>query len=141
MRTIRWCACRTDWRSGGSGGGEIAAMQEAGKKTTPTAALPRLAVWLLESFGSPRYRDSLLGDLIEQRRAGRSGLWCWKQVAYALCLARLSTLRCVRWMAAIRALLLALGIVVLGAGTLAWAESVHNDGLQRVGLGDAAPGR
>jgi signal peptidase I len=45
-----------------------------------TAEIALLAVRWLERFG-PRYRrEALAGDLIEAARAGRSGLWIWRQV-------------------------------------------------------------
>lgn len=91
----------------------------------PAAMLPRTAVWLLKTWGSPRYREALLGDLIEQRRAGRTIGWCLREVAWALWLARVEGFRSARWRAAVKALMVALGIVALGAGTLSWAESVH----------------
>jgi hypothetical protein len=93
----------------------------------PAAMLPRTAVWLLKTWGSPRYRECLLGDLVEQRCAGRSIGWCWSQVAWALWLARLEGFRSGRWSAAVKALIVTFGIAALGAGTLAWAESVHVD--------------
>jgi hypothetical protein len=110
----------------------------------PAALLPRTAVWLLKTWGSPRYRECLLGDLIEQRRAGRSTGWCLRQVAWALWLARIEGFRSARWRAAIKALMVALGIVALGAGTLAWAESVRGDACKPAGCSshiEAAPGR
>jgi hypothetical protein len=35
------------------------------------------AVWLMQRFGVP---DALIGDLVEQQRAGRSSVWLWHQV-------------------------------------------------------------
>jgi len=107
-------------------------------------AMPPLAIWLLRNWGSPRYRESLVGDLIEQRRAGRSRVWCWRQVALALWLARVDAPRSARWLAAIKALILAFGVITLGAGTLAWAESVHGNACRAVSCGghfQAIPGR
>jgi hypothetical protein len=109
----------------------------------PTAMLPSAAVWLLKTWGSARYRESLLGDLIEQRRAGRSAGWCLRQVAWALWLARVEGFRSPRWRAAIKALIVTFGIAALGAGTLSWAESVHGDACEAAscsGHVEAAPG-
>lgn len=111
--------------------------------------LPRTAVWLLKTWGSPRYRESLLGDLIEQRCAGRSLGWCSRQVAWALWLARVEGFRSGRWRAAIKALIVTFGIAALGTGTLVWAESVHGDARRAESCGrvescsghvEAAPG-
>ena len=109
----------------------------------PEAMLPMMAVWLLKTWGSPRYRESLLGDLIEQRRAGRTTSWCLRQVAWALWLARIEGFRYARWSAALKALMVTLGIVALGAGTLSWAASVHGDACKAAacsGQVAAAPG-
>jgi hypothetical protein len=54
---------------------------------------PKMAVWLLRRWASPYQRDSLLGDLLEMYRAGRSRLWYWRQVIAALILARARALR------------------------------------------------
>ena len=54
---------------------------------------PRLAVWLLKQWASPYRRDSLLGDLLEMYRTGRSRTWYWRQVITALILARARALR------------------------------------------------
>ena len=45
---------------------------------------PRLAVWLLRNFGSSPDNESLLGDLNERLRQGRSCIWYWRQVGIAL---------------------------------------------------------
>lgn len=83
---------------------------------------PRIAMWLLEHFASGHYRESLAGDLIEQRARGRSRAWCWRQVMVALALAPLSVLGRAPWMAALKAALLALGLITLGFGTMSWAS-------------------
>jgi hypothetical protein len=83
---------------------------------------PRIAMWLLKHFASTNYRDSLAGDLIEQLARGRSRAWCWRQVIVALGLAPLSALQRAPWMAAIKAVLLALGLISLGVGTMSWAS-------------------
>jgi hypothetical protein len=40
---------------------------------------PRLATWLLGRLASGQTRESLIGDLIEQYRNGRSASWYWRQ--------------------------------------------------------------
>lgn len=47
------------------------------------SGLPRMAHHLLHAFGVDA---ALIGDLDESARSGRSSLWCWYQVAGALCL-------------------------------------------------------
>ena len=45
---------------------------------------PRVATWLAQRLVSGPRRESLLGDLIEQYRQGRSGIWDWRQVLAAI---------------------------------------------------------
>jgi hypothetical protein len=45
---------------------------------------PRVATWLAERLVAGPRRASLLGDLIEQYRHGRSGVWYWRQVLAAI---------------------------------------------------------
>jgi hypothetical protein len=45
---------------------------------------PRVATWLLERLASGPKRESLIGDLAEQYRRGRSSGWYWRQVFMAL---------------------------------------------------------
>jgi hypothetical protein len=45
---------------------------------------PRVATWLAQHLVSGPRRESLLGDLIEQYRQGRSGIWYWRQVIAAI---------------------------------------------------------
>jgi hypothetical protein len=45
---------------------------------------PRLATWLLQHLAFGPRRESLLGDLIEQYRNGRSPTWYWWQVLTAI---------------------------------------------------------
>jgi hypothetical protein len=45
---------------------------------------PRLAVWMLEHFGSEVNLEALAGDLLEDYAQGRSNAWYWRQVLAAL---------------------------------------------------------
>ena len=44
-----------------------------------SAEPPRLATRLLQQLASGAKRESLIGDLIEQYRNGRSAAWFWRQ--------------------------------------------------------------
>lgn len=104
---------------------------------------PRMAIWLIETWGSKRYRSDLLGDVVEQYRAGRSRAWCWRQAAWTLWIARVEAFRNAPWITAVKALILAFGVITLGVSTLSWAESVHDDACEAgCAAADAAvPGR
>ena len=45
---------------------------------------PRVATWLAERFLTSPRRESLIGDLVEQYREGRSATWYWGQVFRAI---------------------------------------------------------
>ena len=45
---------------------------------------PRLASWLLQHLAPGPHPESLLGDLIEQYRDGRSAAWYWRQTLTAI---------------------------------------------------------
>ena len=45
---------------------------------------PRVATWLADRFLTTRKRESLIGDLMEQYREGRSAAWYWSQVLRAI---------------------------------------------------------
>ena len=45
---------------------------------------PRVATWLAERFLTSPRRESLIGDLVEQYREGRSAAWYWGQVLRAI---------------------------------------------------------
>ena len=46
---------------------------------------PRIATLLLKRTLSTPNRDSLIGDLVERHRGGRSSLWYWRQTLLAIC--------------------------------------------------------
>jgi hypothetical protein len=94
---------------------------------------PRIAVWLLKQWASPYQRESLLGDLFEMYRAGRSRTWYWRQVIAALILARARALRSLpgtsfgtALLRLVSTLLLA-GIIALGVGSLTEADPTRID--------------
>ena len=100
---------------------------------------PRMAVWLLKRWASPYQRESLVGDLLEMYRAGRSRTWYWRQVITALILAGARALRLAPrtafgtgLMRLINALLLA-GIIALGIGSLTRADTTRIDSYQSPG--------
>jgi hypothetical protein len=95
---------------------------------------PGMAVWLLKRWASPYQRDSMVGDLLEMYRAGRSNTWYWGQVLAALILARARGFRTVTrsgfgtaLLRLINALLLA-AIIALGIGSLTQADPTRIDG-------------
>jgi hypothetical protein len=45
---------------------------------------PAMATWLIERLGNATTREAIVGDLIEQYRQGRPGLWYWRQVLGAI---------------------------------------------------------
>ena len=46
---------------------------------------PTLATWMLEHGIPGDYDEALVGDLLEEFRAGRSERWYWRQVLAAWC--------------------------------------------------------
>ncbi len=84
-------------------------------------APPKFALWLLQWLGSPYHGESLTGDLIEQYQQRQSLAWCWREVIAAILHARLRFITTLPRRAAIKALLLAFGVIALGVGTLTWA--------------------
>jgi hypothetical protein len=45
---------------------------------------PSLATWLLRQFVSGAKNEPLIGDMLEEYRAGRSSFWYWRQVLLAI---------------------------------------------------------
>jgi hypothetical protein len=94
---------------------------------------PRMAVWLLKQWASPYQRESMVGDLLEMYRSGRSRTWYWGQVIAALILARVRVFRTLphtgfgtALLRLVNALLLA-GIIALGIGSLTQADTTRID--------------
>jgi hypothetical protein len=91
-------------------------------------APPATASWLIRRLGPARYRESLMGDLIEQFHLGRSDSWYWRQVVIAVVLARLHpvcSLLAVPKVKAIVRLVIECAILALGLGTLTWAAAAN----------------
>jgi hypothetical protein len=59
---------------------------------------PRLASWILEHLTSDEQKNALSGDLMEEFRSGRSRGWYWRQVATAIIVSVVRTLR-INWFA------------------------------------------
>jgi hypothetical protein len=68
---------------------------------------PALATWLITRLASGEKRESLIGDLIEQHRHGRSSAWYWRQTISAI----VTGFTAEAW----RHKGLAIGVVVIGA--------------------------
>jgi hypothetical protein len=88
---------------------------------------PKLAMYLLDRFGSAYQRESLTGDLIEQFHKSGSTAWIWREVLCAMLLERWRIVESWRITAKtivriINAIMLAAAIA-LGAGTLTRADS------------------
>jgi hypothetical protein len=94
---------------------------------------PRIAVWLLKTWASPYQRESLVADLLEMYRDGRSRSWYWRQVVAALLVARLRAFRMLPrtnlgsvLLRMLNALILA-GVIALGVGTFTQADTTRTD--------------
>lgn len=58
-----------------------------------STTLPAWILWLLDKLVSSAYRESLLGDLLEQRAQGRSKAWFTRQVVWAVVASTVADLR------------------------------------------------
>jgi hypothetical protein len=63
------------------------------------SAPPTLATWLLSRVLVDEKSESLIGDLIEQYRGGRSRVWYWRQTFSALALNAVAATSAHKWLA------------------------------------------
>ena len=99
---------------------------------------PWVATWLAQRLVSGPRRESLLGDLIEQYRQGRSGIWYWRQVLAAILVGTVHDLAAHKTLA-LRTLMIGWTLYYLFAFPVTWAGGIAEDWLsQRVIL--CAPG-
>jgi hypothetical protein len=78
---------------------------------------PRLATWLLLTFGSGPDVEVIAGDLSEQY-AERSRSWYWRQVAYAIVIGGVQHLR-QHWVLALRAILIGSAVMAIASVVMA----------------------
>ena len=97
---------------------------------------PRVLTWLLERFLSGPERESVIGDLIEQHRRGRSSWWLWRQgigsvIASVLCQSRehkvLALRAVVVGMVVLKLLSLAASPVTRWVGISFWNWTLEHD--------------
>ena len=67
----------------------------------------RFPLWLLRTFGCDPSTNTLIGDLTEEHRAGKSVLWVWRQVIAGIVVSFLSAVR-------------ANPFLTVGGGALGW---------------------
>jgi len=84
---------------------------------------PRVATWLAQRLVSGPRRESLLGDLIEQYRLGRSGMWYWRQVLAAIVVGNAHDLASHKLLA-LRALTVGWTLYYLFAFPVTWAGGI-----------------
>jgi hypothetical protein len=73
---------------------------------------PALATWFLAHLGCGSAIEPLVGDLVEEFRAGRSRWWFWRQTAAAIAISFGEDLRA-HWALGVRALSVGCGAVFL----------------------------
>jgi len=78
---------------------------------------PRLAAWLLRQFGSSPKNESIIGDLSERFRQGRSRMWYWRQVTIAIIESAFTDLR-TRKLVGLRAVVLGLIVIHIVGNTM-----------------------
>ena len=84
---------------------------------------PAVATWLLKRLASGERHESLIGDLIEQYRQGRSASWYWRQVLMAILVSAAKALRDhKRFMG--RVAVLASAICVLASLPVGWLNGL-----------------
>lgn len=93
---------------------------------------PKPAEWLLQRLipATPR-RESLIGDLSEQYRRGRSRGWYWGQVVAAIIVGIMADLRDHKLLAA-RALLVGWGVYLVAAFPVNWLSEMARDWVQNL---------
>ena len=91
---------------------------------------PRVATWLAQRLVSGPRGESLLGDLIEQYRQGRSGIWYWRQVLAAILVGTVHDLAAHK-MLALRTLMVGWTLYYLFSFPVAWAGSIAEDWLSQ----------
>ena len=93
---------------------------------------PWVATWLAQRLVSGPRRESLLGDLIEQYRQGRSGIWYWRQVLAAILVGTVHDLAAHKTLA-LRTLMIGWTLYYLFSFPATWAGGIAEDWLsQRV---------
>jgi hypothetical protein len=91
---------------------------------------PWVATWLAQRLVSGPRRESLLGDLIEQYRQGRSGIWYWRQVIAAILVGSAHDLAAHK-MLALRTLTIGWTLYYLFSFPVTWAGSIAEDWLSQ----------
>jgi hypothetical protein len=91
---------------------------------------PRVATWLAQRLVSGPKRESLLGDLIEQYREGRSGIWYWRQVLAAILIGNVHDLAAHK-MLALRALTIGWTLYYLFSFPVTWAGGMAESWLSQ----------
>jgi hypothetical protein len=84
---------------------------------------PRVTTWLAQRLVSGPRRESLVGDLIEQYRQGRSGIWYWRQVLAAILAGNMYDLAAHK-MLALRALTIGWTLYYLFSFLVTWAGRI-----------------
>ena len=87
------------------------------------AQAPRVATWFADRFLTSGKRESLVGDLMEQYREGRSATWYWGQVLRAI-IASTSEELIAHKLIALRALALGLALYFLFSVPVGWLSIV-----------------
>lgn len=91
---------------------------------------PRVATWLAERFLTSRRRESLVGDLVEQYREGRSVRWYWGQVVRAI-VANTTEELTTHKLLALRAVGLGLALYVLFSVPVTWLSTIAQGWIAR----------
>ena len=80
---------------------------------------PRIATWLLKRTLSSPTRESLIGDLVQRHRHGRSALWYWRQALLAISVDVVRDIRGHRLLA-MRAVAVGFTVYLLSAFPILW---------------------